>query len=332
MDSAFSESSFGKTECMWKKKILPYFQYTRKERAGILVLLVIVLLLWIIPVFFSDDHSPISKAEFSIIEDSVAGNNSSSPARGYPESFAEEKSKSQFSTENLKLFPFDPNHTSEEEWRRLGLPAKTVSVIRNYLEKGGRFKTPDDLQKIYALKQTDFLRLRPFIRINNLPPAERKFNSGYGDGREEHRDVYHPASYKKDIPGKLDVNLADQAAWEKLNGIGEKLAARIVLFRDKLGGFHTVEQVRETFGISPELFESLRPRLSVSEEFTVNKINLNSASQETLKQHPYIGRKLAALIISYRDEHGPFSSSSDLQRIPLITSEIFARMEPYLSI
>lgn len=315
---------------MWKKKVLPYFQYTKKERTGILMLIGIVMLLWIIPAYFSDDRTPVSKAEFSIIEDSIPQSNSSSSAGNYPDSFIDKKSGQPHSAKDVKLFPFDPNHTSAEEWQRLGLSFKTISVIQNYLEKGGRFKTPDDLQKIYALKQADFLRLRPFIRINDFR-FQQKFSSGHPDSNQNKSNFY-PASYKKEMPSKLDINLADKPSWEKLNGIGEKLAARIVLFRDKLGGFHSPDQVGETFGISPELFEALKPRLSVSGNFTVNKININSASYEILKQHPYIGRKLAALIVSYRDEHGPFSNSTELQRIPLITNEIFVKIQPYLTL
>ncbi|WP_336516294.1 helix-hairpin-helix domain-containing protein [Pollutibacter soli] len=318
---------------MWKKKILPYFQYTKKERAGILVLLGIVLLLWVIPVYLSDNSSPISKAELIIIKDSIEVDRESVSSNSHQVSAEIERAFQPNSSEEkkeLKLFAFDPNHTSRGDWQRLGLTEKTISVIQHYLGKGGRFRTPDDLQKIYSIKRSDFLRLRPFIRINNFQ-SEPKFNSAYSNRKDNGNPSLYHTTYKKEMPDKLDVNLADQATWEKLNGIGEKLAARIVLFREKLGGFHSIEQVGETFGISPELFANLKTRLTISENFRVDKINLNSATQDELGRHPYIGRKLAALIIAFRVEHGAYENNLELQRIPLITKDVYVKIEPYLA-
>src|SRR5690606_25983918 len=60
-----------------------------------------------------------------------------------------------------ELFPFDPNELDSAGWRRLGLREKTVKTILNYRSKGGRFRKPEDLSRVYGLIQEDYERLRP---------------------------------------------------------------------------------------------------------------------------------------------------------------------------
>ena len=53
----------------------------------------------------------------------------------------------------------------------------------------------------------------------------------------------------------VDINTADTTAFISLPGIGSKLAARIVNFRDKLGGFYSIDQVGETLAYLILLFK-----------------------------------------------------------------------------
>jgi DNA uptake protein ComE-like DNA-binding protein len=150
------------------------------------------------------------------------------------------------------------------------------------------------------------------------------------------------ASIKKDTPKKhitfsrprqsvitIDINKADSAAWESLKGIGPVLAARIIRFRDKLGGFYTISQIRETYGLPDSTFNKIQPNLRLN-AVSLKKLDLNTADEQTLAQHPYIRYKLARLIVLYRSNNGPFSQPSDLLGIPLVDDSIYRKIEHYI--
>jgi competence ComEA-like helix-hairpin-helix protein len=219
-----------------------------------------------------------------------------------------------------ELFPFDPNTITAEDWQRMGLNARTTKTIINYVSKGGKFYKPEDLQKIWSLPEGFYERVKDYMRITTV----RKEYPKYDDNkpafvREERKVVLIP------------VNSTDTAALIALPGIGSKLAARIISFREKLGGFYSVEQVGETYGLPDSTFQKIKGRLQVDES-TIRKINLNTATKDELKVHPYIRWNLANAIVEYRNQHGPFKSLEELKNIVLIDEAIFDKMIPYLSL
>lgn len=170
----------------------------------------------------------------------------------------------------------------------------------------------------------------------------------YGD-HYERSDNYAHYSYAKKYPSRdsfprrnfytravkkienVEINSADSAAWEALPGIGPVLAVRIIKFRDKLGGFLSIEQVREVYGIQDSTFQLISSYLKIGKA-SVHKININTASKEELKSHPYIRWQLANMIVDYRNQHGNFASLDDLKKLQQMTDEVLAKMVPYLSL
>ena len=73
-----------------------------------------------------------------------------------------------------ELFYFDPNTISESGWKKLGLRDKTIQTIEKYLNKGGHFYKPEDLQKIYGLHKDEYERLGPYVKIETKTLATRK--------------------------------------------------------------------------------------------------------------------------------------------------------------
>jgi DNA uptake protein ComE-like DNA-binding protein len=262
-------------------------------------------------------------------------------------------------------FYFDPNRISAEDWRRLGLPDKLIHTLLHYLQKGGRFRTATDLKKLYGLKRADYERLLPYVRIQQAPagdfsaqhePAQKgiknEYSPVYPDSSENDFKIsgnqkkdpknkkdfidrssvnYSSYSYTRKIPENLDINRADSSVWVRLPGIGIKLAARIIHFRDKLGGFYSVEQLRETFGLADSTFLKIRPYLHM-DPIALRRIDLNGADLETLQAHPYIRRDLAEAIIRYREQHGGFDSVAELRQLARMDQEKFLELRPYLEV
>jgi DNA uptake protein ComE-like DNA-binding protein len=125
------------------------------------------------------------------------------------------------------------------------------------------------------------------------------------------------------------VNTADSAQWESLPGIGPVLAARIVKFRERLGGFYSIRQIGETYGLPDSTFNKIQPYLRLY-KVSLKKLDLNLTDEKSLAQHPYIRYKLARLIVRYRSNHGPFSQPEGLLGIPLVDDSIYRKIEHYI--
>jgi competence ComEA-like helix-hairpin-helix protein len=130
-------------------------------------------------------------------------------------------------------------------------------------------------------------------------------------------------------PLAVSLNASDSTLWEQLPGIGPVLAARIIKYRDKLGGFHSVTQLREVYGIADSVYEKISPVIKTDHQ-ALHKIDLNKASLEELNSHPYLRWKIAQAIIRYREANGPFQSLEDLKKIWSLSAETILKIEPYL--
>jgi DNA uptake protein ComE-like DNA-binding protein len=126
----------------------------------------------------------------------------------------------------------------------------------------------------------------------------------------------------------IELNSADTTALAELPGIGVKLAQRIINFRDRLGGFYSVDQVGETYGLADSIFKKIKPYLHINGG--VKKININTATRDELKLHPYIKWNLANILVEYRNQHGHYKSLEELKNISSIEETLFLKIAPYL--
>jgi DNA uptake protein ComE-like DNA-binding protein len=302
-----------------------YLAFTKKERTGIYILITLIGIGALLPAFFSTP-APSEKliAEAFDVQKTQLEKEKQEP---HPRSFYKEKQSTYHQvydepqhTTAFEVFPFDPNTLNGEGWKKLGLNDRTIHTIQNYVAKGGRFRSAGDLQKIYGLKKEAYDRLLPYVHIA-APAPSTTFNN---NGKPR-------VKYVKPPPPVIDINLADTTAFISLPGIGSRLASRIVNFRDKLGGFYSVQQVGETFGLPDSTFQLIKPRLQYT-PVAIKKININTADAGTLKVHPYIRWNIANAIVQYRQQHGAFHSPEELLQIVLITPELFQKILPYLTV
>lgn len=306
-----------------------YFHFTRKERNGTLFLLFIMLLLVCFPFLypFIFKNKPVAdnqlNNELAVLKTKQADSSvlkktwKYRDSENYKQGFTQKKDDKGFNEGTL--FPFDPNNLSAEGWEKLGLREKNISTIQNYLSKGGKFRQPEDLKKIWGLPEALVMRLIPYIKI-----AHKIDTNSYAGNKYEYKST-------KNLPAIqfIDINQADSVQWMALPGIGSKLSGRILNFREKLGGFYNIEQVKETFGLPDSVFEKIRPKLLLNNK-EIKQLNINLATLDELKQHPYIRYQLANLIIQYRNQHGRFSAVADLKKIMVLKEEVYNKMAPYL--
>jgi competence protein ComEA len=290
-----------------KKIIKEYLHFTRKEAAGLVILLLIMLALLYLPKWYSHKEIIVMNAKPF---DSAA---TTSAAVAVKDSV-------------VKRFAFDPNIIGLAEWIQLGVPAKTAQTIVNYRNKGGRFRTPTDIYKIWGMKRDLGDSLLPYIRIKSESPEVRN-----SDGL---RPTVHGLSstvYGLSSPvSRLEVNTATATEWEALPGIGKVLAARIVKFREKLGSFTSIEDIGKTYGISDTVFQTIKPFLYLAEtaikrEAIPTKININTSSEKDMITAG-IASYIATAICLSRKQDGRFKSLQELKRIVFIDDVIYGQL------
>ena len=323
----------------WDEFIKDYLTFTRKEKIGILVIVGLILLTLFLPPMLKKSSTynatQIDTAWIAAVKKLVVKvpDSSNDP---YRENYDEDayayqydrKKNNYYETKNAgaELFYFDPNTITTTDWKRLGLRDKTIQTIEKYLSKGGHFYKPGDLQRIYGLRTEEYKRLEPYIRIESkTTSANEHFVSSKPEDELQVSKIF-AARYSV-----IDVNTADTSAFISLPGIGSKLALKIVNFRDKLGGFYSVDQVGETYGLPDSTFQKVKQWLKLDNP-SLKKININTATIDELKAHPYIRYSLANPIIAFRNEHGAFSNIQDIRKVMAVTDEIYRKIAPYITI
>jgi DNA uptake protein ComE-like DNA-binding protein len=243
-------------ENTWKD----YFIFTRRDRNAAFILLGIMAALIILPYFIpakkSDIH--VDKELQRELDNLMQENPAHNETKNY---YAANTDTSVHDTIQKKLFFFDPNTLEEAGWLRLGLPPKVVHTLMNYRNKGGYFKTPEDIRKIYGLSKPDADRLIPYIHI---VASKNK----YGAPKQPEKEAFAPPEnfYKK-----ININTATAEDWKAFPGIGEVLANRIVKFRTSIGGFTSVNQVGKTYGLKDSVFQLIKPYLFLKDSINNRK-------------------------------------------------------------
>lgn len=203
---------------------------------------------------------------------------------------------------------------SQEEWERLGAAPWIAERLLKYQNAGGQINQPDDLLRIYGIDTAWVHRVKHCISWEEAQPWVRKQPPAPG----------RPQSQKLQV----EVNTASAEAFAQLYGIGPVLSERIVKFREKLGGFHDIHQIGETYGLEDSVFQGIKSKLVLNTP--PNKLEINLLDERKLAQHPYISWRDARTIVRYRTHHGPFKDSLDLQKIQAVDSEKRQMWLPYV--
>ena len=164
---------------MWET-IRGYLTFTRKERYGVLFLLLLISIFFILPYFFKPspgDRDPEAynkiKGDVRKFESRISDSSHEADSHDrYPHQKISSAPGNQAITDKnaeIHMFYFDPNKIQAADWIRLGLPDRLAQTIHHYLEKGGRFQKAEDLKKLYGLHGADYERLYPFVRISGSP-------------------------------------------------------------------------------------------------------------------------------------------------------------------
>jgi len=307
---------------MWKD----FFYFTRGQRTGIIVLIVLIMLAlvanysmkYFFPVTEKDGTAFLAEVETFkktlVSRDSMLKVNRQ---RQFEERYTKYRPYPAYKKEiPYTLFTFDPNTADSSAFVRLGLKPFIASNILKYRKKGGRFKTTADFGKVYGIKPDKFKELETYISIKEIKNIK-------SDSLFKRRKVFN-----KEL--LVDLNSADTTLLMQVAGIGRGYAKGIIRFRQQTGGFVSIDQLGEVYGMRQENLERIRPFCKVNTDL-VKKIKVNMASVERLKGHPYLNFYQSRAIYELRRKKGKLKNISDLKVLPEFTPESLSKIEPYLN-
>lgn len=242
-------------------------------------------------------------------------------------------SKTKKETKVVECLPVvNPNSATSEQWRQLGLNQKQIQNIHNYLEKVGDFQKVSDVKKIYAINEQQYRKLRPYMKI---PTPESDISNGESNVKKDAREPFYTESDTLQDPPALDaieLNRADAKSLRQINGIGTVFSGRIIKYRDLLGGYVKLEQLKEVYGIDQERYQKIRSYLTVNAEL-VQKIDLNHTTFKELIRHPYLNKHEVVKILDYLEyADNRIQTTEALLENKILDNNTYAKMKGYLKV
>lgn len=308
----------------WKEELKDFFAMHKGERRAFTVLMGLCLAAaawvtweqWIRPPMLADSET--INVVWRSMQDSTAHKH---PLTGR-------------TPEDVHLFNFDPNGLPVEQWVLLGLTERQAASIHRYEARGGRFRTKGDLARMRVVEPDLFAQWEPYIQLPEmLPKEDRSARAARGPWPEDTTRTRPGHLAAKSHTGPVELNSADSMALVAVPGIGPSFARSILRYRDRLGGFTSLDQLAEVpiLRDKPDAVQALKTKLRVDGSL-VRIIPLNGCTAEDLGPHPYMGWKVAKALMAYRNQHGPFKQVEDIRGCVLVTDSISMRMRPYLTV
>lgn len=317
-----------------KNTLRDFFTFNKRERNGVFILLSIIAALVLYlnissnfiseePVDFTKFDKEVKEFEASIEEKTEYSN--------YSEKLSVREQRLNGAEKKSEKFDFNPNNLSEQNWKRLGLSEKQIKSIKKYESKGGKFKTKEDVKKMYCLSEEQYKTLEPFIQISSpaeIARTEEKSNSFFKEGKVETAIATNVPKVER--LNVVELNSADSASLTTIKGIGAFYAKNIIKHRNALGGFVFKEQLLEIWKFDQEKLSAIEKYIDIDES-KIKKVNINTCEAADLKS-PYIKWTVANAIVNYRKNHGKYKTVDEIKKTDLVDEETYRKIVPYLVI
>ncbi|MBO6516897.1 MAG: helix-hairpin-helix domain-containing protein [Bacteroidia bacterium] len=276
-----------------------FLQFSRSAQRGIVTLSILVALT-IIARFWPIDR-PDPEVTFHYI-----------PVESSEDSFQETTSHNYPTKRQWQLKSFDINYAKARDLRQMGFQD---AFIQDWFERKneiGFVVTPEQFKELKLMEDSDLGTVLPYLDFTRYRKKPTTLHT-------KHREIQF----------SLDINSADSTEFKRLHGIGNVLSKRIVRYRSALGGFVSFDQLTEVYGVDSSLVNRLMPYLELNDAHQL--LDINHMDVNTLAHHPYVSWKQARAIVQYRQQHGGFASTDDLNQVHLLTREWVDQIAPYLA-
>ena len=283
-------------------KLKSYFQYSKSQRSGIFLLVALCI---------------VCQFVFFYLDPSAGKENNSEKQQWISLQTIVDSLKVEKQNFTPKIYPFNPNFITDYKGSKLGMSVAEIDRLLNYRKTNQYVNSALEFQKVTQISDSLLNAISPYFKFPDWVNKSKNNN-------------FKPFEKKTVKIIVLDINLATKEDLIKIYGIGPALSDRILKQKEILGGFVSMKQMGDVWGLSPEVIESLNQHFRVTTIPKIKKIDINNASTKELMLFPYFRYALAKAIVTYRSMNGDFKNSEDLTKINGFPSEKLDIISLYL--
>jgi DNA uptake protein ComE-like DNA-binding protein len=290
-------------------KLKSLFMFTSDQRKGILVLLFVIVVLQL-GYYFVDFTNPtnensIDKKEWLAVQSKIDSINESNPKH------------------IAKVYPFNPNFITDYKGYKLGLSVQEIDRLLAFRKENKYVNSAEEFQGVTKVSDSLLSAIAPYFKFPDWVKNKDAYKKSV---------IYKQKAFVQ--KGKIvlaDINKATQEDLIKIYGVGEVISLRILKLKESLGEFVSMEQMKDVWGLSPEVIDNLNAHFKVFAYPNIKKIDINNASIKEIAQFPYFKYALAKQIVTYRSMNGNIQTIEDLTKIKDFPVEKVNIIELYLA-
>ncbi|MDP5082266.1 MAG: helix-hairpin-helix domain-containing protein [Winogradskyella sp.] len=271
-----------------------HFQFSNKQRSGIFLLVLIVIVLQCVYIFadVKKNDIPINQNELNTFRKEL------DELRGL-----------ELENNKPKIYPFNPNYITDYKGYTLGMTNEEIDRLHRFRESNRWVNSIKEFQEVTKVSDSLLTVMSPSFKfpdwVTNPKPKNNSYNSSYSNS-------INPKTFVQ----KLDLNRATASQLQKVYGVGEKLSERIIKYRNKFeGGFIADTELSEIYGLSAEVIDRIKNDFTVKTPRLIITFNLNSANRDELVTIPYIDYEIANNIIEERTLRDGFKTIEELTKV-----------------
>jgi competence ComEA-like helix-hairpin-helix protein len=218
-----------------------------------------------------------------------------------------------------KIYPFNPSFITDYKGYKLGMSTVEIDKLLSYRKQGKYINSAKQFQQVTGINDSLLHKLSPYFKFPDWISNKKKF-------------TYNKSKNNSFTGKKKNLNQTTEKELQQISGIGIKLSARIIKFRNSIGGYQTKEQLAKVYGLKPELVNAILNHFYIKnsnlEKITKKTkiLDLNKVTSEELKLVNGIGEKLSARIIKYRNSIQGFHYEDQLNEVYGLKPEVITRL------
>ncbi|RYM32397.1 helix-hairpin-helix domain-containing protein [Brumimicrobium glaciale] len=300
-----------------------WIHFSKRARRGIIVLLILFIAIAVAPrlyynYFYSPPHYDVE------VRSLLASTNKADSI--------EAKVAKVTSRYTQPSALFNPNEYSLEEWMAIGLSEKQAASILKYLKSGAVLKIKSDLKKLYVIDEDLYVLLEPKVALpDSIEKPSYIASSKYSSTKNEKSFEQNQKETVKEELAPISINTATAWDLKKIPGIGPYFAKEIIKVREAYGGIISYDQLFDVYLMDEEKIEAMKPFL-ILDATDIKRLNINTASEKELRDHPLISYDMAKSIVFFRENHRPYKRIDEVILSPYIDHEKFKALKPYLKV
>lgn len=211
--------------------------------------------------------------------------------------------------DSYKIYPFNPNFITDFKGYKLGMSVAEIDRLLEFRKTGKFVNSAKEFQSVTKVSNSLLTKISPYFKFPDWVNNKKQSQNSYTNKEF--------VSFEKK-PTKIiqqDLNTASKEDLIKIYGIGDGISERILKFKESLGGFVSMDQMNDVWGLSPEVIEELNKHFKIVSLPTISKVDINNASTKELSKFPYFKYPLSREIVTYRSMNGGIKSIEDLTKI-----------------